>query len=467
MPPVQAESLSIAAQLAALLARPVNARDRERAGWHLLDWFGCAAAGTAGEAAGCLRAWAANAAPPECALLTGGAASLNAALMVNGALGNTLEMDDVHRTAVLHPGPVVMPAALALAQRSGATPTALLDAIVRGYEAMIRVGSAVGPAHARYWHNTATCGPFGAAAAAASLLSLDAQQTVHALGNAGTQAAGFWQMRHEDTDTKQLHTGHAALAGVTAAELAQHGFRGPQKIFEGPQGFFAAMCGGVSAQPVVNAPDAPWKIAEVSFKPWPACRHVHAAIDCALALRAQINAQASAHTSAQSISQFSAADIATVTVQTYAAAVTFCDQPQPRTSLEAKFSFQQAMAVVLLHGTPTLAMFEPAAINDPAIAALRAKVRVEEVARYTGAYPSHFGSSVSITTRAGEHHQQHYADALGDTERPVTITQLEQKARTLMAYGGWGETRPGNLLAAIHGLTHAPDCAALWSAMRA
>ena len=286
MPPNQAESLSIAAQLAALLARPVSVQERERACAHLLDWFGCAAAGTVSEAAAPLRAWAANAAPQECALLTGGAASLSAALIVNGALGN-----------------------------------------------------------------------------------------------AGTQAAGLWQMRHEDTDTKQLHTGHAALVGVTAAELAQHKFRGPQYIFEGPQGFFAAMCGGASAQAIVSAPDAPWKIAEVSFKPWPACRHVHAAIDCALELRAQLSAQ------------MSAADIATVTVQTYAAAVTFCDQPQPRTSLEAKFSFQQAMAVVLLHGTPTLAMFEPAAINDPAIAALRAKVRVEEAARYTGAYPSHFGSS--------------------------------------------------------------------------
>ena len=444
------EPPGVSAQLAQLLRRPVGGQERERACWHLLDWFGCAAAGTASEAAARLRAWAANAAPQECGLLTGGAASLSAALMVNGALGNTLEMDDVHRAAVLHPGPVVMPAALALAQRSGATPAALLDAIVRGYEAMIRVGSAVGPAHARYWHNTATCGPFGAAAAAASLLALDARQTVHALGNAGTQAAGLWQMRHEDTDTKQLHTGHAALVGVTAAELAQHGFRGPQKIFEGPQGFFAAMCGGASAQPIVSAPDAPWKIAEVSFKPWPACRHVHAAIDCALALRAQVNA----------------AEIAEVTVRTYAAAVTFCDQPLPRTALDAKFSFQHAMAVVLLDGAPSLDMFEPAAIHDPAIAALRAKVQVEEDGGYTSAYPNHFGSGVLLTTHAGEHHEQHYADALGDTERPVTIPQLEQKARTLMAYGGWSEAKAANLVAAIQGLPDAQDCSALWRAMR-
>lgn len=391
----------------------------------------------------------------ECALLTGGAASLHTALIVNGALGNTLEMDDVHRAAVLHPGPVVIPAALALAQRIGAPPAALLDAIVRGYEAMIRIGSAVGPAHARYWHNTATCGPFGAAAAAASLLALSAEQTVHALGNAGTQAAGLWQMRHEDTDTKQLHTGQAALAGVTAAELAQHGFRGPRFIFEGPQGFFAAMCAGASAQPIVSQPDAPWKVAEVSFKPWPACRHVHAAIDCALDLRARATAE----------------EIALVTVRTYAAAVTFCDHPQPRTSLEAKFSFQHAIAVVLLHGAPTLDMFEPSAISDPAVAALRTKVRVEEDARYTGAYPSHFGSGVSLTTHAGAHqkqqYEQHHADALGDPERPMTLSQLEQKARTLMAYGGWSETKSADILAAIHGLLRARDCSALWNAIRA
>ena len=380
---------------------------------------------------------------------------MTTALIVNGALGNTLEMDDVHRTAILHPGPVVIPAALALAERSGAGASALLDAIVCGYEAMIRVGMAVGPEHARYWHNTATCGPFGAAAAAASLLALTPQQTTHALGNAGTQAAGLWQMRHEDTDTKQLHTGHAALAGVMAAELAQHGFRGPQSIFEGPQGFFAAMCGGASALPIVSNPDAPWNIAEVSFKPWPACRHVHAAIDCALALRARVNAADIA------------ANIAAVTVHTYSAAVTFCDKPQPRTALEAKFSFQHALAAVLLRGEPTLDLFEPAAIHNPAIAALRAKVRVVEQARYTQVYPGHFGSGVSISTHDGAQIEHHFADALGDTERPVTLAQLEQKARTLMRHAGWSFAKADQIISAVQGLDTAHDCAALWAAMRA
>ena len=451
MPVHHAHPASIASRLAHLLARPVSGRERARACWHLLDWFGCAAAGTVSDAAKPLRVWAAAAGQGDCTLLTGGSGSMTTALIVNGAFGNTLEMDDVHRTAILHPGPVVIPAALALAERAGASANDLLDAIVRGYEAMIRVGIAVGPNHARYWHNTATCGPFGAAAAAASLLALTPQQTTHALGNAGTQAAGLWQMRHEDTDTKQLHIGHAAVTGVMAAELAQHGFRGPQFIFEGPQGFFAAMCGGASALPVMNDPDASWKIAEVSFKPWPACRHVHAAIDCALALRSRVQA----------------ADIATVTVNTYSAAVTFCDQPQPRTALEAKFSFQHALAAVLLRGEPTLDLFEPAAIHDPAIAALRARVRVVEQARYTQVYPGHFGSGVSISRHDGAQIEHHFADALGDTERPVTLAQLEQKAYTLMRHAGWSAAKADQILSAVQGLDTAHHCAALWAAMRA
>jgi len=135
-----------------------------------------------------------------------------------GRVSNVLEMDDVDRQAVLHAGPTVIPAALAMAEHIGASEKDFLDAIVIGYEATIRIGRAVGAGHYAFWHNTATCGPFGAAAAACYLLK-------------GSQAAGLWQTRHEpDSMAKQLHAGHAAHAGVLAAILSKQGFHGPCTI---------------------------------------------------------------------------------------------------------------------------------------------------------------------------------------------------------------------------------------------
>jgi 2-methylcitrate dehydratase PrpD len=142
----------------------------------------------------------------DCHAIGAGRLAATGAAFVNGAYGNVLEMDDIHRAAILPAGPVVIPAALAVAERQGADAREFLSAVVRGYEAMIRIGRSVGPHHYRFWHKTSPCGPFGAAAAAASLLRLDPARTVWALGNAGTQASGPWQCRLEGAMSKQLHT---------------------------------------------------------------------------------------------------------------------------------------------------------------------------------------------------------------------------------------------------------------------
>ena len=175
--------------LIGLLGRQIGPADRRRAALHLLDWIGCAAAGALTPPGIAMLAFAGTMPSGRCRSFGGMLLAGRDAALVNGALGNVLEMDDLHRTALLHPGPVVVPAALAVAEETGASAHALLDAVVRGYEAMIRVGRSVGPAHYRHFHNTATCGVFGSAAATGSLLGLDEDRLVDALGNAGTRRA--------------------------------------------------------------------------------------------------------------------------------------------------------------------------------------------------------------------------------------------------------------------------------------
>ncbi len=438
-------------RLAAILARPVAAADRARAAGALADWAGCAIAGAASPVGRILLARGAQDAGP-CCLIGGGRADPAGAAFAHGGLGNILEMDDVDNRAVLHPGTTVIPAALAAGQGANATGRALLDAIVRGYEAVIRIGRAVGPGHYRFFHNTATCGPFGAAAAVASVLGLEASATASALGLAGTTAGGLWRTRHEPQSlAKQIHAARAARDGLESADLAQRGVCGPLAILEGEQGFFQALCPDATPDAVDADVDAPWAIHAVSFKFWPACRHVHAAIDAAQALRAEIGP-----------------DLACArgfVVETYPAAVTFCDKPDPRTSLEAKFSFQHAVAVMVRRGALELDDFEPAAIADPATAALRARVAVMASPDYGARYPLAYGSGVRATLADGRLVRRDVACASGDPGTFSGDLRLEAKLAMLMQAGGRAPRDGALILQATRALDGAADLRAFSEAL--
>ncbi|MGB6230842.1 MAG: MmgE/PrpD family protein, partial [Litorimonas sp.] len=227
-------------------------------------------------------------------------------------------------------------------------------------------------------------------------------------GLAGTQAAGLWQTRHEpDSMAKQIHAGHAAQVGVQSALLSAQDFQGPRSILEGEQGFFAALCPGAEARDVLFEADG-WLLHETSLKPYPACRHAHPAIDAAL----QADDKGGE-----------------VVVRTYADALTFCDRPEPDSVIGAKFSLQHSVAVALDKGAPELGDFEPEAITRHA--KTRARVRVEEGADFTAAYPARYGASVEMGGRVWT-----AEDALGDPERSMSAEQVRRKARGLMRHGG-------------------------------
>ncbi|MEM9599779.1 MAG: MmgE/PrpD family protein [Pseudomonadota bacterium] len=412
---------TVTQSLAQLLARPVGQADRDRAALLLLDWTGCAVAGRAEPAGRKVSA----AFPDEsgaCSRIGSSSTSPQMAALHNGCLGNVLEMDDVDKRAVLHAAPTVIPAALAMSEHVGASESDFLNAIVIGYEATIRIGRAVGPGHYAFWHNTATCGPFGAAAAACYLL--EGSDLVSALGLAGTQAAGLWQTRHEpDSMAKQLHAGHATQVGVQSALLSAQGFQGPRSILEGEQGFFAALCPGADPQDVLFAQNG-WLLHETSLKPYPACRHAHPAIDAALQAEDRGGA---------------------IIVRTYGDAMKFCDRPDPKSVIEAKFSLQHSVAVALEKGAPALEDFEQDTVEKFGLT--RKRIAVVEDDAFNAAYPAHYGASIEI---AG--HVWTASDALGDPERSMDEDQIKTKARLLMKYGGMtGEAAKVLIGAALDG----------------
>ena len=399
----------------------------------MLDWLACVSAGALSPPGIALRAWARGLAPGPCQSVGGLGLDPRDAALVNGAVGNILEMDDFHRAAIVHPGPVVIPAALAQAEALGSSAPDFLDAVVRGMEAMIRVGLSVGRTHYRHFHTTATCGVFGAAVAAGSLLKLEPSKMADALGNAGTQASGLWQCRLEDTMSKQLHNGRAAQSGMLAAQLARHGFTGAHQILEGPLGFWSGLCPDARPDALLTNPDGPWLIHECSFKPWPACRHTHPLIDAALVIRDRIK---------------DGSTIVSVRVSGYRDALLMCDQPSPKTPVEAKFSLQHAAAVVLQRGAPQLDDFDMGAVRSPEVAALRARVRLVEDAELSARYPEHFGAGLEVALDDGRVLVERRIDALGDPEIPLTQEQLLHKVRSLLDASGTSAARRERLIVA-------------------
>jgi 2-methylcitrate dehydratase PrpD len=411
---------ALLAQLAALLARPVDATDRARAATHLSYWRASAALAAAGDRGEPL--WQAAAGAEWRMNETLADARHPAHFQYEASLGSLYEMDDTHRAALVHPGPVVMPVARHLARLTGAAEPQVLEAIVRGYDAMIRLGLAMGPAHYALWHNTATCGNVGAAAAAASLLGLDPARTAHALALAVTRASGLWQIRLEPCDGKAWHASQAAQTGLQAAWMAHAGLQGPAHALEGEKGMFAAMC--PDAQPQSLIAPAPWHIHATSLKPWPACRHAHPAIAAALRLREALRERVPTH-------------IAHVEVHTYPDALAFCDRRHPATPLQARFSLQHTVAAALLWGDVWMSTFEADAIDDAACAALRERVTLHIDAGIDARYPAHFGAALSIVLADGTRLNETAHDAPGDPEMPIDDDALRHLVDRMLQDGGW------------------------------
>lgn len=387
--------------------KPVNHSDLEQTALFTLDAVANAIAGRNSEPGRRLFAWSKG---------RSGDAGRRAFLM--GGLTHILEVDDIHRASVVHTGCVTVPAAFALASERSVSGEQLLHAVLYGFEAACRVGMAVGPAHYKVWHNTATCGPYGSAMTAATILGLDDESTMHALGNAGTQSAGLWEFLATGAMSKHLHAGRAAEVGVVAAELAALGFTGPPAILEGPAGFFAGACPDPDPGAVLRAPDAPWQVHLTSIKPWPSCRHTHPAIDAALALADQLD-----------LSQ-----VASVEVATYAAAIDVCDRPVANSEYEGKFSIQHCVAAALQRGKVDFSAFGPEARERATN--LARLVTVKAADPYASSYPAAWGASVSVMLEDGTSLIADRPECKGDPDAALSADAMIDKARDLMRHGG-------------------------------
>ncbi len=329
---------------------------------------------------------------------------------LNGALAHVVQLDDLHVASSTHPGCTVVPSLLALGQDLPARK--VLTALLHGYEAMTRIGKATGAGHNRTWHNVGTIGPFGAAMAAAELLSLDEDKTVNALGNAGTQAAGFMEYLDKGADAIHLHAGRAAEAGLVAATLATVGFTGPAHILESPKGLFAATCPDGAPHAVLDTPDAPWQIYATSLRHWPTSGHTYPTINALRSIRQEILDN-----------DLEPKNFSRVEIETYQAAIDLCDRPIVSNLCGAVFSLQYAAIVAMLFDDITLDCFEAKARE--ALAGACQRVTLARSLDISMRFPQEWRARVTLHHSSG---RKFVAEAQGAQPQP-DVQLLEEAIR--------------------------------------
>jgi 2-methylcitrate dehydratase PrpD len=409
--PVTGPTRAVARWVSTLTYSELPARTREVVRILLLDTLGAGVYGYATPWAKMLLDWARAGAPAKGAATVWGetAPGLRGAdaALVNGTACHAFE-----------PGAVVIPAAVAMAEKLGTGGERLVTAIAAGYEVMIRSSLALNPSAARLrgWHLTGVCGPFGAAAACASLMGLNEEQTAWALGLAGTQGAGLWAFNADGAMSKRLHAGKAAHSGVLAAELAALGFTGPTQIYEFRDGgVLKAFSDASDPAPLTRDLGAVFHLDATSIKPYSCCGSTHSYVDAAYELRRRLgtpwNPQRRVRVGMAKV----------VDVQCGFDYV-------PSTALNAQMSLRYVVAAALLEGQVLPPQFTEAKLSDPALTKLAEQIELVHDPRLDELYPARFAAWVAAENE-DKWTRVDVLDPLGSTANPVDAQGVIEKFR--------------------------------------
>jgi len=399
---------TLAAHLAAARPADLTPTARQAARRGVLDWIGCALAGSAhAEIDILISVLQETGGRPQASVLgRGRKLGLLDAPLANGQMGHLLDFDDTHMGGVvLHTSSPVLAALFALAERKPVSGEALMLAYAVGFEAGVRAGRSAPGHHQGGWHLTGTLGSIAAGAACGRLIGLDAQRLTYALGIAATQAAGMQQNR--GTMCKSFHAGKAAQNGVLAALLAERGFDSSQEIIEGKRGF-ARIYSDVAAPEALTADlGGAWLITTNGHKPHACGVVLHPLIDAVIALRER--------------DRIDPASVSAIELRLNPLVLAITGVTEPTSGLQSKFSFRHSAAVALADGAAGIAQYSDARAADPAIAALRRKVTAiaDETLRKDEAH--------AAVVAGGARHAVHIAHASGTTDNPMSDAAIEAK----------------------------------------
>ncbi|HSM41616.1 MAG TPA: MmgE/PrpD family protein [Afifellaceae bacterium] len=390
-----------------------------------VDWAGSALSGKGQRAVAIVERFAADMGPadgPAEILTSRAGTSPYFAALANAAASHISEQDDVHNGSVFHPATIVFPAALAVAQATGASGRDFIAAGVAGYEVGIRVGEFLGRSHYKVFHTTGTAGTLASAAAAGRLLGLDTDTMLNAFGSAGTGSSGLWEFLRDAADSKQLHTARSSAEGLMSAWLAREGFTGARHILEGPQGMAAGMSSDADPAKLTDRLGDRWTVLETSFKYHASCRHTHPAADALLQV-------VETH-------DLKPQDIAAVAAYVHQGAIDVLGPvTSPQSVHQAKFCMPATLGLIATHRKAGLTEFEKVLSDEAALMFLNRVTMVldEEV---DNAYPARWIGKVSVETKDGRTLTGRVDEPKGDPGNTLSRQEIDAKARALATWSG-------------------------------
>lgn len=329
------------------------------------------------------------------------------AALINGISSHVLDYDDTHLKTIIHPAGPVASAIFAVSESHKTSGRDFLAALVAGVEVECRIGNCVYPDHYdRGWHITGTAGIFGAAAATGKLLGLTHQQMTWAFGIAATQSSGLREMF--GTMCKSFHPGRAAQNGAMAAFLAKADFDSSERSIEAPRGFANVLSTKQDYSQIVDGLGTEWEAGLNTYKPYACGIVIHPTIDGCQQLRRQLGAEVET--------------IRSVELRTHPLVLELTGKTAPKTGLEGKFSVFHAAAFALLRGDGSPNAFTDEAVRDPAIIALRDKVKATSDAGI-----SEDAVHIAVTLADGRRVDLHVPHAVGSLERPLSDEEITRK----------------------------------------
>ena len=371
-----------------------------------------------------------------------------AAAFFNGNLGHCLDFDDTHARGSIHPSAPIVPAALAAAEMCGANGRSVIAGIIAGYEIQIRLSIALGPSahYDRGFHPTATCGVFGAAAAAGGVLGLSVEQMARAFGLCGSQAGGSMQFLHDGAWNKPYHTGYAAMGGLVAATMAAEDVRGAAAAIEGDAGFLNAYAPHPQPGLAVEGLGEVWETLQIAVKPYPSCRYGHAAIDALIALRSEHGWDADA---------IEAVEIGLPRTGWNLIGDPETGKQNPKNYVDGQFSMPFVAAVALRTGGLRWDDYAHH-LADPATMDLCRRIRTVVDPSVEAAYPAHMGGSARVAV-GGRELDQVVIVARGEPENFLSQAELQEKFDTLAE----PYLEPGRRACLAHAVLTLEHCAAI------
>ncbi|HVN98004.1 MAG TPA: MmgE/PrpD family protein [Syntrophorhabdaceae bacterium] len=353
------------------------------------------------------------------------------AAQVNATLVHTRDYDDVHEMAVMHPGVVTVPVALAMAElKGGLSGKELIAAIALGVDMICRLGLATRPGVSPIktgWHFTTLYGYPTAALTAGKVLGLDEEQMVNAFGIAYHQCAGNGQCVTDGALTKRMGPGFSARGGVTAALLAQKGVTGAKNSLEGENGLYRVYHHGEYDRGILTRDlGSYFEGINLSIKPYPCCRGIHPSIDAALALKSKYSIDPK--------------KVKEITIATGEANYTLLCTPfdakvKPRNPVDAQFSIPWGIATVIAKGQVAMKDYTPEEIKNPIILELTGKLKAEidhSLDNARGIEPAR----VKVVMDNGDTFVEQVQLALGTPSRPMSFDDCVKKFEDIVSFAG-------------------------------